>query len=669
MAKFARVVQAQDISVEDEDVAMFAEFLGIDVGNHRLLWFVEDNLAAPLPPFWWRFEDECGRLFYWHELSLTSSWEHPLDQQIQDLALWLIRSDQLADGGLHRSNGMNEVVDVLASSLAELHRECDDLCTMWVGPHSARVADDTSAPYWYNTAVQKSTWEDPLRAINHLIFVTQRCIDFAAEGHRRPDAENSLRLADAVPRAEIFSTPVGTPRFREAGRDGPTQPVFPVAPVAVHFPQSDEDSGFHTPRGMTPVSTPVTSPQRARRSSEVFLTPCATPTGSRFSTPLRGRVEHSELDDRREPSFGPPVARHASQFGSSPAASGQRGIVVTSPGKVAKDVISEPPRLCVQPPVKSSGYHREAFQRMPSSSACAVTSPVASRVAQVSVPSLLERAAQAGKPRESRSQLQLELELSERVQPPQQAERLDHQQLMQPEQPSQRRANESQERQANESQERRANESQEQQPPQPMKRQPSQCEALEPPKQPRHHAESCDTPGAREEIGDEETSPRAGAENLGTPSRVAAEASAQDAGVASSWLSPSPRVPTRNSGNRSRSADSSLSLQRDRGASVQSCTSAARSKMPAVPMVTVTGASTLDLQRAMQDAALEVFLRAQEESVEAESEEPKGFFIGTPGGSSVCSASGSPATPRTGLCGGVALGEDRPDCPTAVPGG
>mmetsp|Transcript_43771 Transcript_43771/g.72906 ORF Transcript_43771/g.72906 Transcript_43771/m.72906 type:complete len:256 (-) Transcript_43771:233-1000(-) len=66
--------------LDPEDVALYAEYLGMDkVKDAELLYIAEMAMSAPLPAGWAEHTNDEGREFYYNSLTGVSTYEHPLD--------------------------------------------------------------------------------------------------------------------------------------------------------------------------------------------------------------------------------------------------------------------------------------------------------------------------------------------------------------------------------------------------------------------------------------------------------------------------------------------------------------------------------------------------------------------------------------------------------------
>ena len=76
--------------VYQEALREHAYELGIDLDNEpHFSWIAEESLVAPLPEGWVQIKQEdgefAGSLYYYHEDSGASQWEHPEDEHYRDI--------------------------------------------------------------------------------------------------------------------------------------------------------------------------------------------------------------------------------------------------------------------------------------------------------------------------------------------------------------------------------------------------------------------------------------------------------------------------------------------------------------------------------------------------------------------------------------------------------
>jgi len=133
------------------DYQQFLAALGISpLSSSSVLQVVQRSHSMPYPPHWTEEIDTVsGTIYFYHTLRDESSWEHPA------AAIFL---EVLAMVEQFRAEKLT--VDVLAGRVEAAvmqaqQRATEDLCS-WVGP-----IEEGADTYYYNSATQESTWEDP----------------------------------------------------------------------------------------------------------------------------------------------------------------------------------------------------------------------------------------------------------------------------------------------------------------------------------------------------------------------------------------------------------------------------------------------------------------------------------------------------------------------------
>ena len=69
-----------EVAAGAQDVIEYAKYLGIDpLKEPQLLPIAQEGLCAPLPDGWTEHENDEGNIYYHHQASGDSVWQHPLD--------------------------------------------------------------------------------------------------------------------------------------------------------------------------------------------------------------------------------------------------------------------------------------------------------------------------------------------------------------------------------------------------------------------------------------------------------------------------------------------------------------------------------------------------------------------------------------------------------------
>merc|ERR1740138_1012933 len=75
---------------EDADLREYALTLGVDAAcDEDLLWVVQEAFNAPLPGSWAEYADDTGRVYYFHDASSKTTWEHPMDEVFRELIAFI----------------------------------------------------------------------------------------------------------------------------------------------------------------------------------------------------------------------------------------------------------------------------------------------------------------------------------------------------------------------------------------------------------------------------------------------------------------------------------------------------------------------------------------------------------------------------------------------------
>eukprot|EP00928_Gymnodinium_smaydae_P080344 TRINITY_DN6405_c0_g1_i1.p1 TRINITY_DN6405_c0_g1~~TRINITY_DN6405_c0_g1_i1.p1 ORF type:complete len:363 (+),score=57.39 TRINITY_DN6405_c0_g1_i1:235-1323(+) len=142
--------EAGDLA-EDADLCEYARTLGLDPEiDMDLLWVAQEAFAAPLPGGWAEYADETGRVYYFHETSSKTTWEHPMDEVFRDL-LALVKNTRA------EPLGQAQRTAVVREHLQRAQRRALQELKVWSGPYASEQGD-----YYYNEELKASTWESPI---------------------------------------------------------------------------------------------------------------------------------------------------------------------------------------------------------------------------------------------------------------------------------------------------------------------------------------------------------------------------------------------------------------------------------------------------------------------------------------------------------------------------
>lgn len=139
-------------ALQEADLEEYGSSLGLDVSTDvDLLWVVQEAFNAPLPPSWSEHTDDEGRVYFFHEASNASTWEHPMDAVYRELIGLVLRVRREATPGV-------EPATVVHGHLREVHQRALKGLENWSGPYSSPDGGE----YYYNNHLKASTWECPV---------------------------------------------------------------------------------------------------------------------------------------------------------------------------------------------------------------------------------------------------------------------------------------------------------------------------------------------------------------------------------------------------------------------------------------------------------------------------------------------------------------------------
>lgn len=149
-----------------------------------------------LPPGWREHPDSNTKTFYFHEKSLESQWQHPLEHQIQQLFqltetnLRLEREDPLVSHG--------QLLSQLKTATAALKRAERARARMelahWAGPFASEDSD--REVFFYNSHEQRSQWIDPVLLENYRVDFVCETVDELLKERENELSEKSRFAAE-----------------------------------------------------------------------------------------------------------------------------------------------------------------------------------------------------------------------------------------------------------------------------------------------------------------------------------------------------------------------------------------------------------------------------------------------------------------------------------------
>lgn len=128
--------------------------LGLDPSvDSDLMWLVQEAFAMPLPASWMEHADAEGRVYYCNQATQESSWSHPADTLITDMVSFLkpLRTEWPPLSEAQRKSALEEH---LLQARQHVHAQLAD----WSGPY-----DSSMGPYYYNSKLDISMWENPVK--------------------------------------------------------------------------------------------------------------------------------------------------------------------------------------------------------------------------------------------------------------------------------------------------------------------------------------------------------------------------------------------------------------------------------------------------------------------------------------------------------------------------
>jgi len=195
--------------------------------DEDLLWVVQEAFHAPLPGSWTEHTDSEGRIYFFHEVSNESSWEHPMDAVYRELIGLVKRAREEAPAATEEHRAL-----YIHGHLREVHQRALRGLEAWSGPYPSPEGE-----YYYNQAMKVSTWECPVNrweqelAIRHNVLC--RCLlgeslvvgpDGSVVG---ASAASSSRPGDCAIGRELLQglqLPLGLVRRDMGGTDAPATP-------------------------------------------------------------------------------------------------------------------------------------------------------------------------------------------------------------------------------------------------------------------------------------------------------------------------------------------------------------------------------------------------------------------------------------------------------------
>eukprot|EP00929_Paragymnodinium_shiwhaense_P121678 TRINITY_DN9400_c0_g1_i5.p1 TRINITY_DN9400_c0_g1~~TRINITY_DN9400_c0_g1_i5.p1 ORF type:complete len:306 (+),score=55.54 TRINITY_DN9400_c0_g1_i5:96-1013(+) len=174
-------------AAQHADLYEYARTLGVEpADNDDLLWVVEEAFNAPLPSSWAEFADESGRVYYFHDATSKTTWEHPMDEVFRELIglVKRIRSDPTSASETQR-------LAIVRNHLQQVHQIALRELQVWSGPYASEQGD-----YYYNDELKASAWECPViewqSELTTRHTVLTRCLLSEVEFPAEPGSQDAL---------------------------------------------------------------------------------------------------------------------------------------------------------------------------------------------------------------------------------------------------------------------------------------------------------------------------------------------------------------------------------------------------------------------------------------------------------------------------------------------
>lgn len=210
---------SEEPSAEDveADIREYAQSLGADLETEpELRWVVQEAFNAPLPAAWSEHTDDAERVYFFHEVTSQSTWEHPMDAVYRELLGFVkqVTSEAHPLAEVERLNLIQE-------HLRQVHESALDKLEGWSGPYAAAGGE-----YYYNESLQLSTWESPLAekedelSIRHAVLC--RCLLPDCSGPPGADGQPSRDSGPDL--LKSLQLPLGLIRRDDTGEQPPATP-------------------------------------------------------------------------------------------------------------------------------------------------------------------------------------------------------------------------------------------------------------------------------------------------------------------------------------------------------------------------------------------------------------------------------------------------------------
>ncbi|CAK9023509.1 Hypothetical protein SCF082_LOCUS16240 [Durusdinium trenchii] len=168
LSELSDEAEKQDLQF-DPDLAEYGRSLGIPPEHQEdsnITWVLHQAYHAPLPAGWTEHLHQ-GRVYFYHDATGVTSWNHPWDHVYKEL-IQLIKDNSPKD---HEQRAQ-----AVRDHLFEVHDRCVAELGCWSGPFRTEEGDT----YYFNEGTQVSTWANPQEDCEYEISIRQvvlhRCL-------------------------------------------------------------------------------------------------------------------------------------------------------------------------------------------------------------------------------------------------------------------------------------------------------------------------------------------------------------------------------------------------------------------------------------------------------------------------------------------------------------
>lgn len=303
---------------DEADLREYAKSMGADLSKAEesdLRWVVREAFAAPLPASWTEHLDEEGRVYFFNQVTMESSWTHPMDVAYKEVIEMVkaIRQDpttRLDAEGLTESSASSSPIlslrqQAVQAHLEDVHQQALKQIDGWSGPYSSEAGQ-----YYYHAGYDVSSWENPIDEWQRELSLRQRVL-FRCLLEQPRKAANGENGADSrAPGDEgrpLYSAAAVPPQFGE----------LPLLRLALTTPSLQLGEAPKSPSSTRSFATArsgrsarsARSPTPVRKASSASAT--ASPgRGPLAASPGRGLAAASSVA----------IATAAAQAGGSPRA-------------------------------------------------------------------------------------------------------------------------------------------------------------------------------------------------------------------------------------------------------------------------------------------------------------------------------------------------------------